>query len=279
MRCFQLVKTVLDEIYCRVPGATEDEKDALIRRTISDLSTKYAKISKENSIDHSNMAARFAYIYMYVTSHANIVYQIISKHPELGNLFDKDRVRITCLGGGPGSDFLGVLKYILKTEKRPILKCILYDKENAWGECWNDVDDKLDADVQMRTFCQNVDVTNAATWSNYDKYLASDLFTMIYFLSEVYSLREQAEAFFLNVFEKAERGSMFLFVDNSSPVFCNWFDEMVARFSIDVIQSKALKMNINDLSEEKTDLGEYWNKFHSPKLTADIAYRICKKRL
>lgn len=31
MNCFQLVKSVLDELYGRVPGKTDAEKDGLIR--------------------------------------------------------------------------------------------------------------------------------------------------------------------------------------------------------------------------------------------------------
>jgi hypothetical protein len=48
-------------------------------------------------------------------------------------------VSITCIGGGPGSDFLGIIKYLEHVEKKPALKRILYDKENAWenaGMMW-----------------------------------------------------------------------------------------------------------------------------------------------
>jgi hypothetical protein len=278
MNCFQLVKSVLDELYGRVPGATEDEKDGLIRANLTSLSRSYALLSKTNTVDHSNLASRFAYIYRYVTSHANFVYQVIRKSAELRDLFNCERVNITCIGGGPGSDFLGVIKFLEGTDKKPTLKCILYDKENAWGECWNDVDEKLSTELQIRTFCQTFDVTLASSWENNSKYLSSDLFTMIYFLSEVYSLRTDAEPFFMNMFENAKSGALFLFLDNNSSVFYDWFDDMVDHSPIEVLAKYEGNIVISDYSEEKTDLGEYWTKFGHPKLGADAAYRICRRR-
>jgi hypothetical protein len=277
MNCFQLVKTVLDEIYSRVTGKTPDEKDALIRDRLDDLSKSYAKLATANTVDHSDLASRFAYIYRYVTSHANFVFQVIRGSETLQDLFDRERVNITCIGGGPGSDFLGVIKYLEKASKKPTLKCILYDKENAWGECWNDVDEKLSTDLQIRTFCQPFDVTEPSSWENYSKYLSSDLFTMIYFLSEVYCVRGEAETFFLNMFEEAKTGAIFLFIDNNAPIFYAWFDDMVSRSQIEVIERFEGKIGITDYSEEKTDLGEYWLKFGAPKLGAQAAYRVCRR--
>lgn len=278
MNCFQLVKSVLDELYGRVPGKTDGDKDGLIREHLTRLSKSYAQLTTKNTVDHSDLASRFAYIYRYVTSHANFVYQVIRNSNILQELFNRERVNITCIGGGPGSDFLGVIKYLERVDKKPHLKCILYDKENAWGECWNDVDEKLQTELQINTFCQTFDVTQQSSWENNSKYLSSDLFTMIYFLSEVYSLKTAAEPFFMNMFQNAKSGALFLFLDNNSQVFYEWFDEMVARSPIEVIDKFEGNMGISDYSEEKTDLGEYWKKFDQPKLGAAAAYRICRRR-
>ncbi len=98
------------------------------------------------------------------------------------------------------------------------------------------------------------------------------------FVSEIFHLRNEAEPFFLNIFKNAKAGSLFLFVDNSTAKFPDWFDSLIKRSPIDVIESRSVKMKIDDTSEEKSDLGKYWSKFRHPKLTADIAYRICRKQ-
>lgn len=58
MNCFQLVKSVLDELYGRVPGTSDEEKDTLIRKQLTNLSTSYAQLKTKNTVDHSNLASR-----------------------------------------------------------------------------------------------------------------------------------------------------------------------------------------------------------------------------
>jgi Putative SAM-dependent methyltransferase len=278
MRCFQIVKSVLDEMYERIPCDSEEEKDYLINQKLKELSSSYGRISVENKINHSDLVSRFAYIYSYVTSHANIVSQIIGESSALQELFNRESVNIACLGGGPGSDFLGILKYLAASKQTPKIKCSLYDKETGWGECWGDVDDKVDSSLQLRTYFHTVDVTKEESWKHYSKFLSSDFFTMIFFLSEVFSIKTQAEPFFLNVFQNARPGSILLFVDNSSKIFQNWFDEMARAANLDIITKAQKDDRIYDRAEQTTDLGVYLEKFRPPRLKADLVLRICKKQ-
>lgn len=252
-------------------------KDEKIREMMRFLEAEYPKLMQGVKIDYRDITTRFAYIYKYVTSHANLVYQVVNGSTNLASLFDKDKVNVTCVGGGSGSDFLGILKFVIRTGKALFLRCTLFDREQAWAECWNDVDEKLEARVRISTFFQPFDVTVERTWSEHRKYLQSDLFTMIYFMSEIDSLRPYAEPFFSNLFAQAKQGAMFLYIDNNNAQFYDWFDTLAANNSLTVLQSGQLGMRIEDLSEEKTDLAEYWDKFGNPKLKANVAFRVCRK--
>lgn len=280
MNCFQLVKTVLDELYVRIPANSDDEKDARILRMIEYLDNQYDELAQGVAIDYSDITTKFAYIYKYVTSHANFVHQVIARSSDLAALFESEKVNVTCIGGGPGSDFLGILKYVLRSGKKPALRCTLFDREVSWAECWNDVDDKLAHDLRISTFFQPFDVTETRSWSSNSKYLNSDLFTMIYFMSEVYSLRSEAEPFFINLIERVKPGALFLFIDNYDQRFYGWFDSLARAYSLDYLQEDRLRMMIDDFSEEKTDLAEYWDKFgpiNSPRLRGSLAFRVCRK--
>lgn len=276
MNCFQIVKSVLDELYDRIPGDSS-EKDKKITKMMRKLEENYSRLSQGAEIDYSDITTRFAYIYKYVTSHANLVFQIISKNNKLKDLFKEEKVNITCIGGGPGSDFLGVLKYIMVNELNPFLRCTLFDGEQSWGECWSDVDEKLGMDMRISTFFQPFDVCDYNTYCDISKYLGSDLFTLVYFMSEVYQYRESADAFFSNLLRQAKTGALLLYIDNKSSTFYNWFDELIFTSSWKILKSDELTMSIDDFSEEKKDLGIYWEKFSYPKLKADIAFRICLK--
>ena len=112
MNCFQIIKSILDEEYNQIPG-NEVEKDEQIEARLNALSNSYAQLSEGNTISYRDPITRFAYIYRYVTSHANLVCTLLEKNSELNSIFDKERVKVACIGGGPGSDFLGILKYLM----------------------------------------------------------------------------------------------------------------------------------------------------------------------
>lgn len=215
MQCFEIVRDVLEDIYLDIPGSGEQEKDELIKKTMKSMSIAYGQLKRGNSVNHSDVVSRFAYIYMYVTSHANIVNQIIQRSSELGAVFDREKVDVACIGGGPGSELLGTLKYLLTTEKTPHLTCQLFDKEKSWSECWSDVGKKVPSNLRFSTFSEQIDIFNSNHWSSKKKFLRSDIFTMAFFLSEVFWNKSQAEPFFQNLFSNAKHEALFLYIDNN----------------------------------------------------------------
>jgi hypothetical protein len=72
MNCFQIIKSVLDEAYNEIPG-TEAVIDREINDALEYLRNEYSRLLTENAITYSDPITRFAYIYVYVTSHANLV--------------------------------------------------------------------------------------------------------------------------------------------------------------------------------------------------------------
>jgi hypothetical protein len=275
MNCFQIIKSVLDEAYNQIPG-DEAQKDNVIKDALDYLRGEYSRLSSGNIIDYSFPVTRFAYIYVYVTSHANLVCSMIQKNQDIGNLFDNQKVNVACIGGGPGSDFLGILKYLMTNKKSPTIKFQLCDKEKTWAESWSDVDNMIDPEFRISTSYLPLDVTKPDDWKPYTKYFQSDLFTMIYFMSEVLSLRNLADEYFANLFSQAKPGSLFLFIDNNHHTFYSWFDNLAKTHNIKIIDKGEGKQWL-PYHEEKSDLGIYFQKFSSPKITANIAYRIGQK--
>lgn len=275
MNCFQIIKSVLDEAYNEIEGS-ETEKDQLISNALEYLRGEYSKLLTGAGIDYSHPITRFAYIYTYVTSHANLVCTIIENSSELSAVFDSERVNVACIGGGPGSDFLGILKYLMIKGKRPAVKFQLCDKEKTWAESWSDVDDKVDPGFRISTSYLPLDVTKPEDWQPHTKYLQSDLFTMIYFMSEVRALRDSSDDYFANLFGRAKQGSLFLFVDNNNVEFYSWFDELAEKHGVEILKSKETSMTA-PIDENKCDLGKYYEKFTYPKLKANVAYRIGRK--
>lgn len=277
MNCFELVKTVLDELYQEIDIPDVDDKDAAISTRLKQLANEYGKLLVGASIDYSDPVTRFAYVYKYVTAHADLVCRLLEDFDILGDLFDQDRVTVTSLGGGPGTELLGILKFMECQSKSPSLHLEICDREEFWGEAWTDVSNKIKAPCSISTSFRALDVTKS-TSLGYKKLLAADLFTMVYFMSEVYATREQAQQFFDNLFTKAKPGALFIFADNNRSEFTDWFDSLAAVHGVKVLHSGSVTFQVG-FDEEKKALGLYLEKFdHLPRLTANMAYRICRKR-
>ena len=100
---------------------------------------------------------------------------------------------------------------------------------------------------------------------------------MIFFFSELYAYKDSCLPFFEFLFNGAKSGSQFLFIDNRNRMFYGWFDKIIEKYGIKTCKSGEGTIQIGDLAEEKSDLGVYYEKFGSPKLRSEIAYRICEK--
>jgi hypothetical protein len=275
----QLVKVVLDDAYREIRAKRDADKDALIKAEIATLSAAYAGLTKPQvkPIDYSDPAKRFAYIFKYPVAHADYIMQLIRANADLQKLLQQETTEIACLGGGPGSDLLGILKYMMQAGvTNACLTCYIFDKERAWGDSWSDVARILEAPFRVYPVFQQLDVTDTDTWKSYQKYLRADLFTLSYFLSEVWKIKAQAEPFFDHCMSQMKKGSMILFVDNNSSQFVDWFDEMATRNKLICVKKACCRLAFSN-DEEKTDLGLYFDKFGWPKRESDAAYRIMKK--
>ena len=275
MNCFQLIKTVLDEAYDSIPGK-KAAKDVAIEQELDGLSKAYKKLLKKGCLDYSDPARRFAYLYRYTTSHANIVYGKISEFKALRELFKQDRLFMSCIGGGPGSDFLGILKYCMRHKKKIELKCQIMDRDPAWSESWSDVDDKVKSTFRISTSYQPIDVADPASWTKFNKHFQADLFTLIYFMSEVFAVADKAEAYFSTLLSQMKPGATLLYVDNNDSRFSDWFDWLAKKAKLTVLKCGA-GVEKMPWDEEKSDLEPYFSKFGAPKLDADIAYRVVQK--
>lgn len=279
MNLMQLIKLVLDEAYSTISESNIVKKDVLIKAEIEALASEYGNLINKDGcqIDYSDPVKRFAYIYKYTVAHADYLMQLIKRNTGLSDLLAKQSVAVACLGGGPGSDLLGILKYLIQNDTKNIaLTCYIFDKERAWGDSWSDVASTLKPPFQVYPVFQQLDVTDSATWKSYQKFLQADLFTLSYFLSEIWKIQTEAEQFFNHCLSQMKTGSMILFVDNNDSRFYEWFDAMANKHKLVLVASSCGDLCFSN-DEEKTDLGIYFEKFGWPKRRSNAAWRIMKK--
>ena len=287
MTLFQLVRIALDELYDEAVEVYGQDTDDQIKAQFPYLSTSYGQLisTVRTPIDYKNPAVRFAYVYMYTASHGDYVVRLLEILAQQlgGKIFQNDPGRVSCIGGGPGSDVIAIVKYLTDstdTETLKRLTVFLLDKEQAWGDSWTELNMKLPtSSMQLNTVFQQMDILKP-DWTSQRKFLDADVFTLSYVVSEVYAFDDGGVVtqFWQQLFKKAKSGAIFLYDDNGSDTFNSYFDNQWQTAGLELIAHGTNERWFPRHSEQKSELDLYTNKFHKdPKLQSTLTYRILRK--
>jgi hypothetical protein len=273
-----MVREVLEQLYAHIGGSSEAEKDRKIRDAFSEIEKSYKRL-REAAPSHSytDPAVRFAYIYRYVTSTAVTVGQLLG-HPVFRALTSKQTIQVTCIGGGPGSDYIGLSRWLNACQPpRPAVKAFITDKHPVWANDWGIISDHLSEDFKV--FCNHLplDVTVPDQWQQYYNILTSDLFSFVYFFSEIYTAREAARQFLADVCRTAHPGALMLYLDNYPREFFEWFEEIATANGVALIHEGKGELTVPS-DEDKKDLGRFLDKFSPPRLKLVARWCILQKR-
>jgi hypothetical protein len=246
MTIFELVKIALDQLYAEGTEQHHANLDKEIIRNIDYLSESYKHLSdrSRSAVNYQDPATRFAYVYRYVAAHGDYVVQVLEKLARTGHrIFATDNVRVSCLGGGPGSDIVGVLKYLDENrDEEPVQKltCYLLDREQAWADIWTELNESLTSVTNVNVPFQPFDITDVDSWKSQRKFLQADLFTMIYFVSEVlaFDKNEMVAKSWRKIFDSAKSGAFFLYLDNGHSDFTYYFDKLYSDAKLKCLLSR-----------------------------------------
>ncbi len=277
INCSEILKKVLDDLYERIEG-DEGTKDRKIKEAIQTLHDLYAKLAVQRAkVDYSEDVVRFAYVFMNVMAHSNYIHQILGDVKELKSLFQQPMTKVCAVGGGPGSDVLGILKFRDSIKSDTHLVFQLIDREQLWMDSLKNVQKHLHDPLPFETYALTIDVSIPDSYVSFTEHHDSDLFTFSFFISEVFRNRGVAQPFFELLFENANHDALFLFIDNNASSFYGWFDTMAKRAGLELLYTQATSVVVKDSNEDKFNLGVYFAKFNFPKLRSNVAIRLYQK--
>ena len=111
---FERVKTALDLLVPRAATLVTGSIDVMIGKHCRDLRLAYrGRLLEEGRepVDYSRPTTQLAYLYRTVPAHADRVRQALgSVSLRLESLLRSGNLKVACVGGGPGTDILGVAK-------------------------------------------------------------------------------------------------------------------------------------------------------------------------
>lgn len=276
MKIFETVRDVLDELYAEI--SPSETREAQVRASLQELTTCYKNLHAGHAVDYHDAAKRFAYVFRYVTLHSDIIKRTVESEKSVLNLFGDKKLRIACLGGGPGTDLLGVLKLMDEVSVINDVTFYLLDREATWQDSWSDISDSLNPGGKIiGTSFTKMDVEDEGSWFETKAWLKSDIYIASFFYSELHRIQEKAKVFFLSVMEKMKHGSYFIYIDNNSAAFTDGFHRLAQAGGLELINSKSDERLVLDTGEDSQEIEKYKKIFGSPRLTANVVMRIYRK--
>jgi len=234
-------------------------------------------------IDYSALATQTAYVFMYVASHADFLAQVFAKADAVDALtpLKQEEVRVTSMGGGPGSDLLALVQTIrlMPAEVRPRrIHYRVLDKQPNWHEILQTVAIQQRGTIHIELSFERMDVTVPEQWQGMSTE-NDDLLIMNFFVSEVCKLREadSVRKCLKKALKNMKKESIVVFNDNNFPSCFEYFDHRSAsagNFSRSVSESSRLNAepSFDDFFRECMDRFE-----RTPKLTSNAAYRVLRR--
>ena len=124
-------------------------------------------------------------------------------------------------------------------------------------------------------------MTAPDSWQSQRKFLDADLFTLSYFVSEVYTLDNGGivSKFWATLFKEAKPGALFVYDDNGNGVFNDYFDQQWNSAGLKLIDGGTNVRWTPRYAERASELDSYKAKFGAfPKLQGYLSYRILQKK-
>lgn len=251
----------------------KDVHDAIVSRSYLGLDDPKVPLP-----DYSQDIARMGYVFTYVAAHAGYTYNRLSKYSgTFHEYFDaKPNLIVTSLGGGPGSDLLGLLAYFIDNHHAfQSIHCFRCDRVANWSDFSKLIlrqrANQANAVVQDMT----VDVTQPTTYSTKPEIFHADVFIASYFLSELAKNLPQSYPFWDEMKSRARQGALFLVVDNDSDAFIPNVDIMLNRAGFTRIMHECEKLTH---SENKAPLESYINRYdRRPRMYGQVYFAIYRK--
>lgn len=282
MTNFERAKAILDAM---MPNLGSDA-ESMVKDELPLLAAKYPLIwnPKLKPIDYSSAATQAAYIFTYLGANADLVYQTLcGARKHAASLLSQSEPKIACMGGGPGSDFLGLVEFAERLEKRPTKFDVeVLDHNLSWWNVWDYTLSTIPDFFGYTAKIRKMDYRKNNEWVSNEQYLESDIFIFSYSLSEAwrYNSKNSITRFIDKIVGSSRGGALFIYCDNSGDSFDPHFErEFLGRRDLKLLHRAAYDHMIVGSDEQASALEPYLTAFaRKPKLTGNATCAALVKK-
>ncbi len=103
----------------------------------ADMQSKY--FSKSENPKYESDTRKFCYLYKYAVAHGYYIYSTLKRlRPKIKpSIFSRKPTKIACIGGGPGTEIIGLTRYLREVEAKNVsnpIEITIFDKEPSWEQ-------------------------------------------------------------------------------------------------------------------------------------------------
>jgi hypothetical protein len=276
---FKMIRYVLDTTLaktCAARGISLADGQAKLRDHLLEMNEEwFSKV--EPNIDYKDPFCRLAYLYAHTACNANICEIAIRSQGEVIALIHErasagKEVRVCAFGGGPGTELLALVKYLLKTMGPTFptveINFTVLDRVVEWSESWEvmatSVRDAIKerwpnvADRRLHVFKSFMpfDMTKIEAFTNFDTILTHDLYVMNYVVSEVIDSVDALANVMGKMREAAPNDALFLIIDRDQPEVRERAEALVTSAGLQQV-NLGTSCNSMDGDERASELDSY----------------------
>lgn len=210
----------------------------------SDMQSKY--YSSTDNPDYGPNIKKFCYLYKYTVSHGYYIYSSLKRlRPKIKpSIFSRNPTQIACIGGGPGTEIVGLCRYFREVEAENLgnpVVITVFDKEAGWAEACQRVLACVSPGLNVTLKFVQFDATDKSTYDSID-FSGFHLVMANFFASEIRKAKiiQTSKAFWKHMFASMGAGKIFLAVDFADNAGVGWrYIESIIPSSATVVISNA----------------------------------------
>jgi hypothetical protein len=283
---FERAKVVIDALLPVAAELVTGSVDDLVGTRLASLRFAYSGQllkNNRNAIDYSKLTTKIGYVYRSLPAHADWVYQALQMAPRsVERILSQKRVKVCCIGGGPGSDILGVVKFLEQNDlDPPELDVTVLDYDPMWKIVRRELIKTFEFDLRRHTH-QDFDAGKDGKWTDSWAFVNSDIVTFSFSLSEFWSFNESGAVsnFVDRLLTGMKAGALIVYVDNGGPDFCALAEAEFDRDDVELVGSRDSEKLLIGFDERRDVLEDaYKARFKNEwtKMRGNVALRVWKK--
>lgn len=282
--CFEFVFHTLSRAQGGLPLEL-DQARAQVARAFRRMTEHYHHNVTLGAPDYSDEITRFAYTCKYVPAHAHWLYLTLAATAEIRSLIQRPHIKVVVLGGGPGSELLGFVKFLVEHGHSLAITCDIIDRCALWAGSWK----LLHSGLLQRGLVENgqVNVDYHAqdfncmfTPETQQKLNEADLVLSSFLLSEMRASDASIGNFLRRAFASIKPGAVVVLNDNLKGRALADVDQAAEGSGLETRFGRSRSTNVHPTDEVEAAYADFWKKLdHHPKCKGELGARVYAKPL